>query len=80
MLIPKARRSGRQSKARGGAEGGTPGQVWSAIKPVKRAAAFIAVAHFVGFGSFTTALLELTLQALCCRLLRRLKSKLLNTL
>jgi hypothetical protein len=34
---------------------------------VKRAAAFMAVAHFVGFESFTTALLELTLQALCCR-------------
>ena len=32
-------RSGRQSKAWGGAEGGTPGQVRSAIKPVKRAAA-----------------------------------------
>jgi hypothetical protein len=45
---------------------------------VKRAAALMAVAHFVGFGSFTTALLELTLQALCCRLLRRLKSELLK--
>jgi len=41
-------RSGRQHKARGGAEGGTPGQVRSDIKPVKRAA---AVAHFVGYGS-----------------------------
>jgi hypothetical protein len=38
----------------------------------------MAVAHFVGFGSFNTALLELTLQALCYRLLRRLKSKLLK--
>jgi hypothetical protein len=45
----------------------TPGQVSSAIKPVKRAAAFTAVAHFVGFGSFTTVLLGLTPQALCCR-------------
>src|SRR5262250_1191925 len=41
-------RSRRQHKARGGAEGGTPGQVRSDIKPVKRAA---AVAHFVGCGS-----------------------------
>src|SRR5215475_3091695 len=32
-------RSGRQHKARGGSEGGTPGQVRSDIKPVKRAAA-----------------------------------------
>src|SRR6266508_405356 len=37
-----------------------------------------AVAHFVGFGSFTTALLGLTPQASCFRLLRRLKSKLLK--
>src|SRR5262249_23025193 len=31
------------------------------------------VAHFVGFVSFTIASLGLTPQALCCRLLRRLK-------
>ena len=34
---------------------------------MKRAAAFLAVAHFVGFESFTTVLLGLTPQALCCR-------------
>jgi hypothetical protein len=34
----KARRSGRQHKALGGAEGETLGQVWGAIKPMKRAA------------------------------------------
>jgi len=34
-----ARGCGRRHKAWSGAEGGTPGQVWSAIKPVKRAAA-----------------------------------------
>ena len=54
-------------KARGGAEGGTPGQNWSAIKPVKRAAAFLAVAHSVGFGVSTIVLLGFTPQALCCR-------------
>src|SRR5262245_12349671 len=32
-------RSGQQHKAQGGAEGETLGQVWGAIKPVKRAAA-----------------------------------------
>jgi len=41
---------------------------------VKRAAAFLAVAHSVGFGAPTTVLLGLTPQALCCRLLRRLKT------
>jgi len=34
---------------------------------VERAAAFLAVAHSVGFGASTTVLLGLTPQALCCR-------------
>jgi len=37
-LYSKARRSGREHKAQGGAEGETQGQVGRAIKPVKRAA------------------------------------------
>src|SRR5262247_2553681 len=36
----------------------------------------LAVAHFVGFESSITTLLGLTPQALCCRLLRRLKAEL----
>jgi hypothetical protein len=38
----------------------------------------MAVAHFVGSGFFITILPELTPQALCRRLLRRLISKLLK--
>jgi hypothetical protein len=56
----------------------TPGQLRIGAKPVKRAAASSAVAHFVGFEAFTTIHLGLTLRALCCRLLRRLKSELLK--
>jgi hypothetical protein len=71
-------RSGRRSKAWGEAEGETPGKVWKAIKPEERAAAFRTVAHFVGFECFTNDPLGLTPQALCCRLLRRLRSELLK--
>ncbi len=38
----------------------------------------MAVAHFVGSDRFAAALLGLTPQALCCRLLRRLKAKVLK--
>jgi hypothetical protein len=55
-----------------------PGQLRIGAKLVKRVAASSAVAHFVGFEAFTAIHLELTPQALCCRLLRRLKSELLK--
>jgi hypothetical protein len=42
------------------AEGEPLNQLRSAVKPAKWAADAPAVAHFVGFGSFTTALLGLT--------------------
>jgi hypothetical protein len=45
---------------------------------VKRAADSSAVARFTGCGCFTNALLGLTSQALCFRLLRRLKTKVLK--
>jgi hypothetical protein len=38
----------------------------------------LAVAHFVGSDRFVAVLLGLTPQALCCRLLRRLKAKVLK--
>jgi hypothetical protein len=69
-------RSGRQGKAWGGAAGETPGKVRKAIKPTKWAAALRTVAHFVGFERFTNDPLGRKPQALCCRLLRRLKSQL----
>ena len=53
-------RSGRQSKAWGGAEGGTPGQLWNAIKPVKRAAAPRLSPTSRAAELFTNALLGLT--------------------
>jgi hypothetical protein len=55
-----------------------PAQLGIGAKPVKWAVASSAVAHFVGFEAFTTIHLGLTLQASCCRLLRRLKSELLK--
>ena len=65
----------RRHKAQGGAEGRNPGlDLGGVIKPVKRAADSLAVAHFAGFGSITTAPPGLTPQASCFRLLRRLKS------
>jgi hypothetical protein len=73
MLSPRSR---RQNKALGWSRRRNPGKRWKAVKPVKRAAVLRAVAHFVGFESFITALLGLTPQTLFCRLLRRLKSEL----
>jgi len=59
-VLSSSLRSGREHKVQGGAEGVTLGQVGRIIKPVKRAADYVAVAHFVGSGSFSTELLGLT--------------------
>ena len=59
-VLSSSLRSWREHKAQGGAEGETLGQVGRIIKPVKRAADYVAVAHFVGSGSFSTELLGLT--------------------
>jgi hypothetical protein len=53
------------------------GQVWSAIKPVKRAAVTRLSPTSWAAERFTNACLGLTPQALCFRLLRRLKAKVL---
>ena len=74
ILVISSPRSGRQNKAWGGAEGGTPGQVRRAIKPVKRAAA-TDCRPLCGLRAHYYRALGLTPQALCCRLLRRLKAK-----
>jgi hypothetical protein len=70
-------RSGRRHKAQGGAEGEAPEQVWSAIKPVKRAAATRLSPTSWAAGRFTNALLGPTPQALCFRVLRRPEAKVL---